>query len=819
MRGLIRRFPSIKSIKNLISYRSPKGRLAALDIGQYDLDEELGQNTQREIDITKVQGVEFKAQYINGNWDSIDTTYRDIFFGENAVRTIEGSLRKWLQKEEVKEEIDILGALLAADENEIKIIDGIKRDVLESMSLREQPILDSFQDRIFRMPLKSALFLQGPAGSGKTTTLIRRLGQKLDIDNGLSEEEKRLAENININSADEYTKSWIMFTPTILLTDYLRESFNKEGIPAPDNNISTWENYWTELGRNKLNILRKANFLNGFEHDTNIKNILDMTQFFALYNNFMLYLLNSYRSDINTKLENLTRYEFEEHRKFIDDIKKNISRYLEGKQYIEDFLITLYRKKDEIIKIYIKLKEELSKLIDKQLNTILMNDIKFLEYFYEKRNQLIQGIQKETENTDEIYTEDSMSSDTVRKKAHITYKNFIISISKYKKTNKISTLNKNLFQILEDKIPSDHILESIFILSQRIEAFKIFNNPIEKFFRRISSDYEKFRKDSQAKGLFYSQESALKRKIDSDEFDILILANLMLARKLIVRTEIKNNLSDGWLSSIKDIFSCYKAQVYVDEAPDFSLTQLLCMRLLTYPETDSFFACGDFNQRITENGIKSIDEFNKFSEQMKIPGRKITQQAVLAPYRQTDSLYKFSLAVLKAINGQHPCDYPENSKISGGVSPVLGKNLEGTNLAKWIAERIREIENFLEKIPSIAVLVPEENDVSPVATMIEDELRSLNIPVQACHYGQTKGNINAIRIFDIRHIKGLEFEAAFFISLDKLETKYPSLVGNYLYVGATRAATFLGVTYGSRIPKILTGDLAALFQQTWENCK
>lgn len=332
-------------IKNLISYRTPKGRLASLDIGQYDLDEALEQNEQREIDITKVQGVQFKAQHVNGNWDSINTTYQDIFFGENAVRTIEGSLRRWLKKVEVKEEIDILGALLAVDENEIKIIDGIKRDVLESMSLREQPILDSFQDRIFRMPLKSTLFLQGPAGSGKTTTLIRRLGQKLDIDNGLSEEERKLAENININSADEYTKSWIMFTPTRLLTDYLREAFNREGIPAPDNNISTWENYWTELGRNKLNILRKANFLNGFEHDIDIKNILDTTHFFTLYNNFMLFLLNSYRSDINTKLENLISYEFEDHRKLIDDIKKSISCYLEEKQYIEDFLITLYRKR------------------------------------------------------------------------------------------------------------------------------------------------------------------------------------------------------------------------------------------------------------------------------------------------------------------------------------------------------------------------------------------------------------------------------------------------------------------------------------------
>ncbi|WP_165066806.1 hypothetical protein [Desulfovibrio sp. ZJ200] len=809
-------------IENIISYRSPKGRLAALDIGQYDLDEELGQNTQREIDITKVQGVGFKAQRINGNWDSIDTTYRDIFLGKNAVSTIEGSLRKWVQKAEGKEGIDILGKLLAADKSKMKILDGLKRDVLESMSLREQPILDSFQDRIFRMPLKSVLFLQGPAGSGKTTTLIRRLGQKLDIEHGLSEEEKELANNI---TADKYTKSWIMFTPTTLLKDYLKEAFNKEGIPAPDDNISTWKNYWTVLGRNKLHILRNANFLSGFEHDSDIKNILDTNQFFELYNSFISYLLDSYRSDIKSKLESLAEYGFEEHRKFIDDIKKSISRSLEGRPYIEDFLITLYRKKDEIIEINrkSKLKKEREELIRSQLNEILKDDNTFLTSFYKAKNQLTQEGQKEIENTDEIDTDDSMASDTEKdlsdtEKAYRAYTRFVISISKYKKTNKISTLNKKLSQILEeDKIPSDHILESIFILSQRIDAFKIFDDPIEKFFKRISSDYQKFRKDSQAKGLFYSQESGLKRKIDSAELDILILANLMLARKLIKRTEIKNNLSDGWLSSIREIFSCYKAQVYVDEAPDFSLTQLLCMRLLTYPETDSFFACGDFNQRITENGITSIDKFNEFSEQMKISGEKITQKKVLAPYRQTDSLYKFSLAVLKAMHGQHPCDYPEHSKIAAvGRAPVLGKNLEGNDLAKWIAERIREIEDFLGKIPSIAVLVPEEEDVRPLYKMLENELRSLNISVQPCYDGQTIGNTNAIRVFDIRHIKGVEFEAAFFISLDKLETKCPSLVGNYLYVGATRAATFLGVTYCSHMPKILAGDLATLFHQNWK---
>lgn len=802
-------------IKNVISYRHPKGRLASLDIGQYDLDEELGLKQQREIDITKIQGAEFKVKYINEAWDSIDTTYRDIFFGENSVRTIEGSLRKWLQKAAVEEGVDILSEILATEEQNINIINGIKRDVLESMSLREQPILDSFQDHIFRMPLQSVLFLQGPAGSGKTTTLIRRIGQKLDIDNGLSEDEKLLAEKINQDSIEEYSRSWIMFTPTILLKDYLRESFNKEGIPAPDNNISTWENYWTVLGRNKLNILRRANFSNGFEHDVDIKNILDTTHPIALYKEFISYFLESHRSDIEKKLANAKHCDFGNGNKIIDDIKKHASLYINKKQNIEDFLLFLYRKKGEIASLYRELRQNISDLIEAQLKQILRTDRTFLSSFYEMKNKLVQESRKEQDDSDEIFTEDSFSADSIARTALFLYKNFVISIAKYKNKNKISSSNKKLLTLVGDKIPSDDVLESVFTLSQKIEFVTIFNNPIEKVFRRISSDYEKFRKNAQAEGKFYSQEAGLKRKIDSVEFDILILINLMLARKLLVRKEVKDNLSDGWLSYIKEIFSCYKAQIYVDEAPDFSLIQLLCMRLLTHPETNSFFACGDFNQRITENGIISLDEFNNFIEQMKISGGKISLQTVLAPYRQTDNLYKFSLAVLKAIHGDYPSDYPENSQVPGGMPPVLGENLEGINLAKWIAARVREIENFLGKVPSIAILVPEENDVSPVAVMIENELRSLNIPVQACHYGQTQGNINAIRVFDIRHIKGLEFEAAFFISLDKLESKYPSLVGNYLYVGATRAATFLGVTYSTHAPQILTGDISALFQKDW----
>jgi DNA helicase IV len=56
------------------------------------------------------------------------------------------------------------------------------------------------------------------------------------------------------------------------------------------------------------------------------------------------------------------------------------------------------------------------------------------------------------------------------------------------------------------------------------------------------------------------------------------------------------------------------------------------------------------------------------------------------------------------------------------------------------------------------------------------------------------GQDNDVRVFDVQHIKGLEFEAVFFVGLDRLAKRYPDLFEKYLYVGATRAAMFLGMT-------------------------
>jgi transposase len=81
--------------------------------------------------------------------------------------------------------------------------------------------LDQYQDEIFRLPLRKQLFILGPAGTGKTTTLIRRLGQKLDTAY-LEPEERDLIQAISASGGSSHRDSWLMFTPTELLKQYLK---------------------------------------------------------------------------------------------------------------------------------------------------------------------------------------------------------------------------------------------------------------------------------------------------------------------------------------------------------------------------------------------------------------------------------------------------------------------------------------------------------------------------------------------------------------------------------------------------------------------
>lgn len=81
---------------------------------------------------------------------------------------------------------------------------------------------------------------------------------------------------------------------------------------------------------------------------------------------------------------------------------------------------------------------------------------------------------------------------------------------------------------------------------------------------------------------------------------------------------------------------------------------------------------------------------------------------------------------------------------------------------------------------------------------------------------QVIGEEHNVRVIDAQHIKGLEFEAVFFVGVDRLAAAQPDLFDKYLHVGTTRAATYLGLTCDKERPTAIAG-LGSIFVPDWRS--
>ena len=304
----------------------------------------------------------------------------------------------------------------------------------------------------------------------------------------------------------------------------------------------------------------------------------------------------------------------------------------------------------------------------------------------------------------------------------------------------------------------------------------------------MAQRYRAFRRSRQRDGKWYLNGGHRARDIHPLEVDVVLLAILRTVGDLLGRP-------GGFArSQLESVVGIYRNQIVVDEATDFSPIQLACMEALAHRRIRSFFACGDFNQRLTVWGTRRADDLK-----WACPGLEVNE--INVAYRQTRQLGELTRAMMEAAGEPAPSmELPKHVE-SDGFAPVLLEDATVDKTVDWLAERIREIDSHAYKLPSTAILVNSEDDVQPVASALRVAVTEQNVNVVACPLGQAVGQDNDVRVFNVEHIKGLEFEAVFFVAIDRLAAREPTLFEKYLYVGASRAATYLGITCQGALPE------------------
>ncbi|WP_366555874.1 ATP-binding domain-containing protein [Aquibaculum sediminis] len=776
-------YAALDPTTKLAGRNAPAGRLAALSVGE---DFKIGG-----ISGVIVEKVILHPLRPEGLWDSRNSVLEGDTYGPITVVSMREALAV-IPTADIGDEI--LASILAADEKAANVIEGIRRSVITKMGLRDQPILDRYQDEIFRLPLNRQILIVGPPGTGKTTTLIRRLGQKLDREY-LDDDERRLADAARFDGSPSHADSWMMFTPTDLLKVYLKEAFAREHIAAPDQRISTWARFRLDLARDRFLILRTSNGGGPF--------VLRSNAFFtrpdllsrqtAWYEDFANWQYGHFRDNLKGAVALLSNSKTEEARRLSEKLAAIVDDA--GADSFARTITALAATEERVTDLLQVLKEETDGTIRRQLNMLVNRDRQFLE----ELARFLDNLADADDDSDEVDAEEeedgqAQSPRTRDARAARAYMRNVRSQARarvnHRSIGKDTRAGRIADWIGERTLPEDE-LRALGESLQVQGALRRFTHPVRRYINGIAGRYRHFRRTRQAENSWYTADTIAANDVDPLEIDVMLLCVMRAASSLLQDRTILRNIDDPAYAPLKDYLGVIRNQVMVDEATDFSPVQLACMGALASPGIQSFFACGDFNQRITAWGSRSADE-------MRWASPKIEVRPIQVSYRHSRQLSQLATEIVRLCSDDTVDIALPKDVDNEGVAPVLGTGLAShEDIVSWLAQRIVEIEQFTKQLPSVAILVNDEVDVGPLAEGLIAALVEENLNVVACYKGQFAGQENDIRVFDVQHIKGLEFEAVFFVGVDTLAKMKPDLFDKYLYVGATRAATYLGLTCNS----------------------
>jgi len=802
-----------------VSKNSPLGN--AISESGLSLGELQYKVNNQEFQINVISNAEYQVKY-NDN-DAFDGQIQSI--ADNGI-IFQESLFEELFKEREKIELILRSVEVSeADRvqmqqmlNEIDIEIAEKRKKARkrrrtSTSIRQKFFLDPEQNVAKRSKLLNGpLIINGGPGTGKTTLLIHRIQYMLDAE---IENDELLT--ITLNNDDKaflrnQDTGWIFYSPTELLKKYLQNAMAAEGLKAHDGTVKTWEQQRASL-KTTLGLYNQANPLfQAFKSTESLWNLTSqqIQQFQLEFDSFTRKHFHSILLKVNAITGKDTPW-----KKEIDAIKSVLEPSVRDFK-LENFILALNDLYNNYSALRISIEKDYKAIMDlvsaniqhrlSAAETELL--VNLLKERRSKEKIVLADAEEEDEQNDAQEFEDELIGG-VKKAQDI---NRLIrksirkeALSSIDQGTRLTKNEKKVLDIIRQHIDANQY-PAIAANSLFIKYFKPLLNGADTFIlSRFWALYKSFRKDVLKSAGFLSSNTKeiltvivnaepKNSGLHDDEIDLVVYLSLRMARLFYMSSPAVFRESTHPI--IANFKIHMKGLVAVDEATDFEPIQIAAMYMLSRPRLNSFTLTGDLMQQMNERGLVNWNDLNEI-----LPGLEI--KSLVKSYRQTPKLLKLASALYKNRYGEEPGFFSAEEDDADDPDPLYIMESDFKKKIDWVSERIAELyTNYDRVIPNIAIFVRDNDLILPITDALNDThtFTRYSIQAKACLGEGEIGSVEFVRVFNINLIKGMEFEAVFFMDIDEYPSREMDIMDKLIYVGISRATYYLAVTLSHQFP-------------------